>query len=372
MNAKKPKGNYAQLKKEMMIQIVSMAVGAVVFIGLLYFVVWAGRGADFMVSVLQIFFGYDTALSIYNNVFRSNAEIIIVVSLVLAFLAFLYIFVSNFTRYFNEINSGIDALLQEEDEEIKLSEGMKPIEDKLNTVRKNLRTSAEQAREAEQRKNDLVMYLAHDIRTPLTSVIGYLSLLNEEPNMPTEQRANYTHITLEKAFRLEKLVNEFFEVTRYAFQADALVKENIDLPYMLAQMADEFFPLLSTDKKEIKIHSASDITICGDPDKLARVFNNILKNAVAYSPSGSVIDITTNVKNNAVTIVFTNDGSIPQSELVSIFDKFYRLDAARSTKTGGAGLGLAIAKEIVMSHGGDIFAESDEKRTSFIVKLPMA
>lgn len=354
----------------MMFQILSLAIGAVVFILLVYVLVWAGRGADFIVSVLEIFFGYDTALSIYNIVFRSNANVIIFLALAGTFLAFLYIFVSNFTRYFNEVNNGIDALLQEEDVDIVLSDGMKPIEEKLNTVRKNLKTRAEQAREAEQRKNDLVMYLAHDIRTPLTSVIGYLSLLDEEPDMPTEQKAKYTHITLEKALRLEKLVNEFFEITRYTFQADEPIQESIDLPYMLAQMADEFFPLLSANEKDIQVDAAENITILGDPNKLARVFNNILKNAIAYSPPKSTIYIKAEVESDMAVIAFTNTGSIPQSELTAIFDKFYRLDAARSTKTGGSGLGLAIAKEIVLSHKGEIYAESDDEQTSFIVKLP--
>lgn len=196
-------------------------------------------------------------------------------------------------------------------------------------------------------------------------------MLDEAPDMPPDQKAKYVKITLEKANRLEKLVDEFFEITRYNFQTDTLSKGNIDLYYMLAQMTDEFYPLLITKGKQAILHVPEVMSIYGDPDKLARVFNNILKNAVAYSPDNSVIDISAAVSGDMVSVVFTNAGSIPKDKLTSIFDKFYRLDSARSSDMGGAGLGLAIAKEIVIAHGGRIYADSDGKQTSFTVELPV-
>jgi two-component system sensor histidine kinase VanS len=189
--------------------------------------------------------------------------------------------------------------------------------------------------------------------------------------MPSDQKAKYVNITLEKANRLEKLVDEFFEITRYNFQTGTLSKENIGLYYMLVQMTDEFYPLLTARGKQAVLHVPEDMTIYGDGDKLARVFNNILKNAAAYSPDNSVIDITAAVSGDRASIVFSNAGSIPKDKLAAIFDKFYRLDSARSSGTGGAGLGLAIAKEIVVSHGGRIYADSDGKQTSFTVELPV-
>lgn len=189
--------------------------------------------------------------------------------------------------------------------------------------------------------------------------------------MPTEQKAKYVHITLDKANRLEKLVDEFFEITRYNFQTGILAKECIDLYYMLAQMTDEFYPLLAAKGKQAVLHVPEDMTIYGDPDKLARVFNNVIKNAVGYSPDNSVINITGEISGDMAIIVFSNAGSISKDKIASIFDQFYRLDAARSSNTGGAGLGLAIAKEIVLSHGGRIYADSDENQTSFTVELPI-
>jgi two-component system sensor histidine kinase VanS len=245
------------------------------------------------------------------------------------------------------------------------------MERKLNALKQTLEKRSQEAKLAEQRKNDLVMYLAHDIKTPLTSVAGYLSLIDETPDMPAEQRKKYVHITLNKAYRLEQLIDEFFEITRYSLRTITLSKENIDLYYMLAQIMDEFYPLLTAKGKQITLHAPEDLTVYGDPDKLARVFNNILKNAAAYSPDNSVIDIKAAISDNRVSVVFSNAGNIPKDKLVSIFDKFYRLDSARSSDTGGAGLGLAIAKEIVLSHGGRIYADSDGKQTSFTVELPV-
>jgi two-component system sensor histidine kinase VanS len=139
---------------------------------------------------------------------------------------------------------------------------------------------------------------------------------------------------------------------------------------MLVQIADEFYPQLAANGKQAVITACEDLTVSGDPDKLARVFNNILKNAAAYSEAGSVIDITAGLSEDVVYILFRNAGSIPKDKLAAIFEKFYRLDASRSSDTGGAGLGLAIAKEIIVQHGGKIYAESKDNYTTFTVELP--
>ncbi|AFM00152.1 signal transduction histidine kinase [Desulfitobacterium dehalogenans ATCC 51507] len=222
-----------------------------------------------------------------------------------------------------------------------------------------------------QRKNDLITYLAHDLKTPLASVIGYLSLLNDAPDMPAEQKAKYTGIALDKAYRLEELIHEFFEITRFNLQSIVLNKGKIKLAFMLQQLADEFYPMLTPQGKKVLIHAPDELILVGDADKLARVFNNILKNAIAYSYENSVIDITAVQQAENVIITFTNRGDpIPPQKLDTIFEKFYRLDSARSTDTGGAGLGLAIAQEIIAVHNGIIVVESKPEYTVFTVKLP--
>lgn len=233
-------------------------------------------------------------------------------------------------------------------------------------------------KEEAARKNDLITYLAHDLKTPLTSVIGYLSLLEEVPEMPGAQKAKYVHIALDKAIRLEKLINEFFEITRYNLQQIILEKETVNLSFMLVQMTDEFYPILNTHGNTLRLEIPSEkegetgITVYADSEKLARVFNNILKNAVAYSYPNTEILVSCREEAGKAVITFSNHGkTIPEQRLNAIFDKFFRLDDARSTNSGGAGLGLAIAREILTLHGGSITADSREEMVTFTVVLPV-
>ena len=224
----------------------------------------------------------------------------------------------------------------------------------------------------EKLRQEFTANVSHELKTPLTSVIGYLTLLSDEPDLTPEMRAKYTGIALDKAQRLETLINEFFEITRYNLQQIEIEKETIDLYYMLVQMADEFYPLLQKHGNRIELHVDENLTVHGDAMKLARVFNNILKNAIAYSYPDSVIEIWAQQNDTMIYIYFQNKGkTIPPHKLDSVFEKFFRLDEARTTNTGGAGLGLAIAKEIVDLHGGSITADSKNEITTFCVSLPL-
>lgn len=226
-------------------------------------------------------------------------------------------------------------------------------------------------KEESTRKNDLIVYLAHDLKTPLTSIIGYLSLLQEIPEMPITQKSNYINITLDKALRLEKLINEFFDITRYNLSQISLEKESINLYYMLVQLTDEFYPILQAHGNTISLQADENLILYGDSEKLARVFNNILKNAVAYSYPNTEIQIFATGNEKEIHIDFQNTGkTIPKHKLESIFEKFFRLDESRSVNTGCAGLGLAISKEIIMLHGGTIWAESEQEQTTFHIILP--
>ena len=311
------------------------------------------------------------AVIIYRYIFLYNKELITLIVIFILLIILLRFSISWFTKYFDEIGSGMDKLVEESNDEITLSPELDFMENKLNQIKNNLEKQKKAALDAEQRKNDLVVYLAHDIKTPLTSVIGYLSLLDEAPDMPPEQKSKYVGITLEKAYRLEELINELFEITRFNLQTIVLNKEKINLLFMLQQMADEFYPMLAPQGKQISVNVPDGLTLWGDADKLARVFNNILKNAIAYSDENSVIDISAWQQDENIVITFMNQGNpIPQTKIDTIFEKFYRLDAARSSKTGGAGLGLAIAQEIVTAHDGTISVESNPENTTFTVKLP--
>ncbi|WP_443217523.1 vancomycin resistance histidine kinase VanS [Sporolactobacillus sp. CQH2019] len=366
------KSNYTNLKRKVFLQMVLMTAATVVTVYLLRNIL-RGQIGDQIVRFLVTAFHFNNpdALTIYQLVIRNNMDMIFFV-VTLIFLVILFrLSVSWFTKYFDEVSAGIDKLTEESDDEITLSPELDFMENKLNQIKSTLEKQKKAVLDAEQRKNDLVVYLAHDIKTPLTSVIGYLSLLDEAPDMPPEQKAKYVGITLEKAYRLEQLINEFFEITRFNLQTIVLNKEKINLLFMLQQMADEFYPMLAPQGKQVSVNVPDTFTLWGDADKLARVFNNILKNAIAYSYENSMIDISAQQQDKNIMITFTDQGNpIPQEKLETIFERFFRLDTSRSTHTGGAGLGLAIAKEIVNAHGGNIFVQSNTEKTVFTVILP--
>ena len=245
------------------------------------------------------------------------------------------------------------------------------VESAMMSVRERQRAAEQALRDESGRKDDLVTYLAHDLKTPLASVVGYLSLLHEAPDLPVEQRVRFTGVALDKAHRLDALIEEFFDITRFDFHDIVLTRGYVDLNLMLAQVVDEFYPTLTEQDKRAEIEVPQGLTVLVDGDKMARVFNNVMKNAIAYSYEGSTIRIGAVREGGSVVIRFENRGDpIPAPKLKVIFEKFYRLDAARATNRGGAGLGLAIAKEIVVAHGGTIACDSTPERTVFTITLP--
>lgn len=353
---------------------ISVFISIIIVIGL-YLFLWKGRMGDWIVHIMELWIGADPeeAFYFYHEYFRRYKEIFFIIAIISIFLFLLWYLFHWMTHYFEEIDQGIDRLLSDHVEYIQLSLEMRPFEVKLNMVQDILAKRELEARIAEQRKNELVMYLAHDIRTPLTSILGYLNLLEEIPNLPVEEKQKYIHITLEKTYRLEKMIHEFFEITRYNTQQIELSKKMVDLYYLLEQVIDEHIPLFTSRGNYVTFQAEEPLEIFGDADKLARVFNNLLKNAAAYSEAGTEIIVhAEKTKEDEIVIVVKNDGkTIPKDKLDILFEKFYRLDEARTSDTGGTGLGLAIAKEIVTLHDGTITASSENGKTAFTVKLPI-
>ena len=371
-NREKLNADYTALKRKVYLRMVLMATLSLAVVVLILALV-DNRLANVIVDILQrvLTISFLDAQILYLRFIRHNTTTIILVTVIVIFIVLVRLLLSQFSKYFSEISRGLDVLVEGRDSEIKLSSEMAAMEQKLKTIKQTLEKRELEAKEAAQRKNDVVIYLAHDIKTPLTSVVGYLSLLAETPDMLPEQKEKYVAITLEKACQLERLVDEFFEITRYNLQMITLAKENIDLSYMLVQLTDEFYPQLAAQGQEIALHVLESLAAHGDPEKLARVFHNLLKNALAYSPNNSTIGIRTTISNDTVVLAFQNEGTIQKDKLKSIFDKFYRLDSARASTHDGTGLGLAIVKEIVLLHGGKIYADSDETQTTFTVELPI-
>lgn len=371
-------GDFQQLKYKIFFNSLFMLFLAFLILILVYNFVFSGRFANWTVAILQRFFysgqpdSYEMALDFYRYNIRTRIEWFFLFAFCLVFALVLRVYLNNFTKYFNSINQGIDALITEGTEEIVLSPELSATEKKLNFIRHTLRQRKTEADLAEQRKNDLIVYLAHDLKTPLTSIIGYLSLLSETPELPAEVRNKHLNTALDKSIRLEELINEFFDITRFNLTSIALEPENTNLSRMLDQTVSEFYPILTEKNLSWNTNIAPDVWILCDRDKLARVFDNLIRNAVAYSYENSEIALTMAPGENNVEITLKNRGkTIPPQKLSHIFEQFYRVDSSRSSSTGGSGLGLAIAKEIVELHGGMVRAFSGDESIVFVLSLPL-
>ena len=273
--------------------------------------------------------------------------------------------------YLDELLTASDSLWKHQEDTVTMSADLREAALHMNEVRLNLIESQKAAEAAEQRKNDLVVYLAHDLKTPLTSVIGYLTLLHDEKEISPALQEKYLGVALEKAERLEDLINEFFDITRFNLTHLTLDVSRINLTRMLEQTLYEFAPMFAEKQLDTSVQVPADLYFLCDPDKLQRVLDNLLRNAVNYSFPESVIKIRLYVDMGILTLIVENEGStIPPEKLERIFEQFFRLDSSRASRNGGAGLGLAIAKEIVELHGGKISAESHDNHVIFQVDLP--
>lgn len=311
------------------------------------------------------------ALALYQTYIRANKQEILTLGMMGLMLLAFYLAMGRFTRWLDQVGKATRQVVGNSGEQISLPRELAPVEEDLRAIQLQLQAREAETREAEGRKRDLVAFLAHDLKTPLTSVVGYLTLLQDEPDLDTEQRSKYTGIALEKAVRLQELLGEFFDITRMDLGGGLEEGRPIQLTVLLEQLADEFYPLFSEKDLSCRTDIERQLVVLGEPDKLARVFDNVLKNAVSYSTPGGEVTVSAARAGERIRVTVTNQGmEIPERELSRIFQKFYRLDAARSSRTGGAGLGLAIAKEIVERHGGGIRAESDGSSVSFIIELP--
>ncbi len=318
----------------------------------------------------RLWYGYETFYLLISTLERFH-EVFLILYLLIGALFFGYRYLSRSCRYLDELLTASDQLSENQETPITLSDDLREAALHMNEVRLNMIESQKAASEAEQRKNDLVVYLAHDLKTPLTSVIGYLTLLHDEREISPELQEKYLGVALEKAERLEDLINEFFDITRFNLTHLTLDLSKINLTRMVEQTLYEFAPMFAEKNLDYSLQAPPDLNFLCDPDKLQRVFDNLLRNAVNYSFPDTVIEIRLAVDMGILNITVENEGStIPPEKLDRIFEQFFRLDSSRSSGSGGAGLGLAIAKEIVELHGGHIFAESHDNRVIFRVDLP--
>lgn len=364
--------NFRRFRIRIFFQTLFMLIFAAGFVYITYSLLLRGNFADFVLSFFQSVFhmDYDDALRLYERTFRSHMDAIILLSMLLLFFLFLYVYLRLFTKYFQEIDRGMDSLLQDKPGEISLSPEILSIERKMNMVKHTIDRQKKDMLLAEQRKSDLIMYLAHDLKTPLASSISYLNLLRDEKRISEELREKYLSVSLAKAERLEDLINEFLEIAKYNLSTITLQYSEINLTRLLEQLVYEFHPILNKRNLSCRLVTGDDILLKCDAEKIQRVFDNLLRNAAIYSYGGTEITIEAQTGIENLTLKFSNHGrTIPKEKLERIFEQFYRLDAGRDT--GGSGLGLAIAKQIITLHKGTITAASENDLTVFTVILPV-
>lgn len=368
------KNRYTALTVKMLVQVTAALLAAIlVGVCVLYFVVDSGRFADFFLYVCGLLhIEFWTATSWYYKIFSDNDTLIIAAGYIILILFAVYWVIRRYTKYMRQIEAAIEAVFVEKDALVTLPSELKPMEITLNNIKYMLQQREFAAKEAQQQKSDLVVYLAHDLKTPLTSILGYSSLLTEEEVLPPETNRRYVNIIHDKAKRMEFLLEELFEITRFNAQSIDLVKRSLDLKVMLEQVAEEFYPLLAEKGLYLDLELPQErCSVIADGEQLARVFDNLLRNAVNYSEPDSPLRIGLYNDADTVRIKFSNYGvTIPEDKLQRIFEKFYRVDEGRSSGSGGSGLGLAIAKKIVELHGGQIAAQSADLWTTFTVILP--
>ncbi|WP_217593010.1 cell wall metabolism sensor histidine kinase WalK [Cohnella sp. GbtcB17] len=245
------------------------------------------------------------------------------------------------------------------------------IAESINAMAEQLDRSIRDERHAEKTKNDLITGVSHDLRTPLTSILGFLEVIEQDRYKDEVELRHYVNIAYEKARSLKKLIDDLFEYTRIG-GGMPLVWTKLDLTDLLRQLAEEFVPILEKASMTCRLAAPeAPLVIEGDGNLLVRAFENLVSNAIAHGSGSPYVDIEIERRDDIALIRVINYGEpIPAMDLPFIFDRFYRGD--RSRASGGTGLGLAIVKSIAEVHGGRVQARSDRSRTAFEIALPVA
>ncbi|MFD2210007.1 sensor histidine kinase [Virgibacillus halophilus] len=289
-------------------------------------------------------------------------------------ILFFFIFTKRYSAYFNKISRGIHYLARGDFQhqiDIHSNDEFNDIATDINLASEKLKEAIERGDFSESSKDQLIVNLAHDLRTPLTSVLGYLDLILKDESLTKEQARHFLTIAFTKSQRLEKLIDELFEITKINYGMLPVDKKSLHLTDLLNQLIEELYPLFENNHLTVRVNSTSHLPIFGDGDLLARLFENLITNAIRYGYDGQYVDVNGFIEDNEVVVQIVNyGGSIPPDELPHLFEMFYIGDKARTHKEDSTGLGLFIAKNIAEQHNGSITAESSVIQTTFEVRLP--
>ncbi|MCR5742837.1 MAG: HAMP domain-containing histidine kinase [Lachnospiraceae bacterium] len=293
---------------------------------------------------------------------------------ILCFGGMFLILQSSQAKYIRQITQAMDELSKGNlniDVPVVGDDELASLASSLNTMADDIQTLIERERATEKSKNELITNVAHDLRTPLTSILGYLELLEARPDIDEQTRQKYISIACMKAKHLQGLIEELFGFTKLNYGKLALRVSELDIVQLLNQLIDEFYPVFDNNGIECEFSTnVQELRMTADGALIARLFDNLINNAVKYGKDGKMLIVKLNYAEPVVTITVTNFGAvIPEEEIPYLFNKFYRTEKSRSSTTGGTGLGLAIAKNIAELHGGSISCRSSIKGTDFEVKL---
>ncbi|MBR6638322.1 MAG: HAMP domain-containing histidine kinase [Lachnospiraceae bacterium] len=290
------------------------------------------------------------------------------------FIISFMLLMENIIRYLNDMTKSVRRIAAGDLNEVVKVQGddeLAYIAASLNDMTDKLLDLMEKERDSERSKNELITNVAHDLRTPLTSIIGYMGYLTMRKDLDEETRANYIQMVYAKAKRLEKLIEDLFSFTKLNYGKIAMRVEKVDIVMLINQLLDDFYPSFTQNDLEYElVCKKNSIIINADGNLLARLFDNLINNAIKYGKEGKYIRVFINDGDEHVVVSVVNYGYvIPKEDIKNLFNKFYRVEQSRSTKTGGTGLGLAIVKNIVDMHKGTIEVHSDLDGTEFEVKL---
>lgn len=296
--------------------------------------------------------------------------------LVGTFITTFIILISKKIRYIKLVSNSIHEIANGEiGKTIKLrgNDELTQLVESINYMSKELQDKFNKERELEQEKNELITNISHDLRTPLTSIIGYLDLLKRGHYSSQQQFQDYLDITHQKSQRLKILIDELFEYTRLSSPDITLNKNEVDIGDLLEQIVGEYIPII--EKEQLKVNKSIEdikLPVLMDVDKLVRVFDNLLSNAIKYSDKPSEIMISLHKKEGYACFQIINKVDIPLSQDINkLFERFYTGNQAR-LENNGTGLGLAITKKIVELHSGKITAVYKNKEIVFKVILPLS
>ena len=310
----------------------------------------------------------------YSTQYVDNSFVALIMSIIVFSIIFITI-TNKKMKYLDEIALGLKIIANDDLSFRIREEGNDEIRNlacNINYMANEINNKIEAERKAEKTKADLITNVSHDLRTPLTSIMGYIGLIKEGKYKSEKEMKEYLDIAFSKSERLKMLIEDLFEYTKFNNDGIKINKTNVNLNEFLAQLSEELMPLFEDENLTLVNNSNKEekIIVNIDAEKMVRVFENLLTNAIKYSFKPGKVFLNTSKHKGYVNVVIKNHGNnIPKEKVDKLFDRFYRVEESRNTQTGGTGLGLAIAKNIVTLHGGSIWAECYGEEICFYVRL---